>query len=68
MSFASGSSPLGSAGPTRSFIVTRTGGYMLDPDEVWLDADQFEAEISAGLTLFAQGDAAARGRTASSEA
>jgi DNA-binding SARP family transcriptional activator len=41
------------------FIVTRRGGYMLDPDQVWLDADQFEAEISGGLTLFAQGDAAA---------
>ncbi|HEY7151845.1 MAG TPA: BTAD domain-containing putative transcriptional regulator [Solirubrobacterales bacterium] len=41
------------------FIVTRRGGYMLDPAQVWLDADQFEAEISAGLALLAQGDAAA---------
>jgi DNA-binding SARP family transcriptional activator len=41
------------------FIVTRRGGYMVDPEHVWLDADQFEAEISAGLTLFARGDTAA---------
>jgi DNA-binding SARP family transcriptional activator len=38
------------------FIVTRRGGYTLDADQVWLDADQFEAEIRVGLTLFAQGD------------
>jgi DNA-binding SARP family transcriptional activator len=37
------------------FIVTRRGGYMLDADQVWLDADQFEGEIRAGLNLFAQG-------------
>ena len=39
------------------FIVTRRGGYMLDPEHVWLDADQFEGEISAGLRLLARGDA-----------
>ncbi len=38
------------------FIVTRRGGYMLDADGIWIDADQFEAEIRAGLSLFAQGD------------
>jgi DNA-binding SARP family transcriptional activator len=45
------------------FIVTRRGGYTLDADEVWLDADQFEREIRAGLSLFAQeseSDAATR--------
>jgi DNA-binding SARP family transcriptional activator len=41
------------------FIATRRGGYMVDPEQVWLDADQFEAEINAGLALFARGDAAA---------
>jgi DNA-binding SARP family transcriptional activator len=38
------------------FILTRRGGYMLDPDRVWLDADQFELEIRSGLRLFAQGN------------
>jgi len=41
------------------FIVTRRGGYMLDPDKVWLDADQVEAEVAAGLALFVRGDRAA---------
>jgi DNA-binding SARP family transcriptional activator len=40
------------------FIVTRRGGYMLDPEQVWLDAEQFEAEGREGLTLLAQGTAA----------
>jgi DNA-binding SARP family transcriptional activator len=41
------------------FIVTRRGGYMLDPEQIWLDADQFESECRDGLALFAQGDASA---------
>jgi DNA-binding SARP family transcriptional activator len=41
------------------FIATRRGGYMLDPNRVWLDAEVFETEMSSGLSLFAQGDAAA---------
>jgi DNA-binding SARP family transcriptional activator len=41
------------------FVVTRPGGYLLDPDQLWLDADQFEAEVSGGLTLYAHGDAVA---------
>jgi DNA-binding SARP family transcriptional activator len=41
------------------FIVTRRGGYMLDPEQIWLDADQFETECRDGLALFAQGDASA---------
>jgi DNA-binding SARP family transcriptional activator len=32
---------------------------MLDANQVWLDVDQFEAEIDAGLSLFGQGDFAA---------
>jgi DNA-binding SARP family transcriptional activator len=44
------------------FVLTRRGGYFLDPDQVWLDADQFEAEIGSGLTLFAQGNPTAADR------
>lgn len=41
------------------FIATRRGGYMLNPDEVWLDADQFELEIRAGLRHYARGSSTA---------
>ncbi len=41
------------------FILTRRGGYMLDPGQVWLDADRFEGEIGAGLALFARGEESA---------
>jgi DNA-binding SARP family transcriptional activator len=44
------------------FIVTRRGGYLLDPDQVSLDAEVFETEIGAGLALFAQGDETASQR------
>ena len=44
------------------FIVTRRGGYMLDPEQIWLDADQFESECRDGLALFGQGDASAATR------
>jgi DNA-binding SARP family transcriptional activator len=41
------------------FIITRRGGYMVDPHQVWLDADQFETELSCGLTLYARGEVVA---------
>ncbi len=44
------------------FIVTRRGGYLLDLDQVTLDADAFETEIQAGLALFAKGDEEASSR------
>lgn len=44
---------------TSRFILTRRGGYMLDPQQVWLDADQFEREIATGLALFERDDAGA---------
>jgi DNA-binding SARP family transcriptional activator len=38
------------------FIITRRGGYMLDPDRVWIDADEFEDKARTGLSLFVQGE------------
>ena len=38
------------------FIVTRRGGYMLHPERVWIDADEFEDSVRAGLTLFVHGE------------
>jgi DNA-binding SARP family transcriptional activator len=39
--------------PSR-LIVARRGGYLLDTSEVWIDADEFEREVRAGLAAFAQ--------------
>jgi DNA-binding SARP family transcriptional activator len=44
--------------PRRSrspFVETRRGGYMLSPDDVWLDADELERGAQEGLRLFAAG-------------
>jgi DNA-binding SARP family transcriptional activator len=38
------------------FVVTRRGGYMLDSERVWIDADEFEDAARAGLDLFVQGE------------
>ncbi len=40
--------------PSR-FVLTRRGGYMLDPERVWIDADEFEDKARTGLSLFVQG-------------
>jgi DNA-binding SARP family transcriptional activator len=40
--------------PSR-FVVARRGGYMLDTSQVWIDADEFEREVRAGLAAFEQG-------------
>jgi DNA-binding SARP family transcriptional activator len=44
----------GHRSPAR-FLVARRGGYILDTDGVWIDADEFEREAQAGLLAFAQG-------------
>ena len=41
--------------PSR-FIVTRRGGYMLERERTWIDADEFEDEARTGLSLFVQGE------------
>jgi len=41
-----------------SFVVSRRGGYALDPERVWIDADALEQRIDAGMAAFAAGDRA----------
>jgi len=43
-----------SRSPSR-FIQARRGGYLLDTDQIWVDADEFEREVRAGLGAFVQG-------------
>jgi DNA-binding SARP family transcriptional activator len=31
------------------FLVARSGGYQLDTSQIWIDADEFEREVLAGL-------------------
>lgn len=40
--------------PSR-LVVARRGGYLLDTSQMWIDADEFEREVRAGLAAFAQG-------------
>lgn len=46
-----------------SFVHAVRGGYALDPARVWIDADEFERDIDAGLAMHGEGDEpAARAR------
>lgn len=36
-------------------VVARNGGYLLDTSQVWIDADEFEREVRAGLAALDQG-------------
>jgi DNA-binding SARP family transcriptional activator len=45
-------------GPSQ-LLVACGGGYRLKRESVWIDADEFEEEIRAGLALFVQGEAEA---------
>lgn len=40
--------------PSR-FVIARRGGYLLDTSQIWIDADEFEREVKAGLAAFEQG-------------
>jgi DNA-binding SARP family transcriptional activator len=44
----------GHRSPSR-FVVARRGGYLLDTSRVWVDADEFEREVRAGMAAFDQG-------------
>jgi DNA-binding SARP family transcriptional activator len=39
-----------------SFIVTRNGGYALELEHVWVDADDFEQHVAAAFDAHAAGD------------
>jgi DNA-binding SARP family transcriptional activator len=39
-----------------TFIVARNGGYYLDRDRVWVDADEFEQRAATGLSAAGSGD------------
>lgn len=41
-----------------SFVVARHGGYVLDTDRVWIDADEFDRTVEAGQMALARGDIA----------
>jgi DNA-binding SARP family transcriptional activator len=43
-------------GVESSYVVCKRGGYALASGEVWIDADDFEAEARRGMTAFAAGD------------
>jgi DNA-binding SARP family transcriptional activator len=38
-----------------SFVATRPGGYRLDPEQVWIDAEELERLSQEGLRLFVEG-------------
>jgi DNA-binding SARP family transcriptional activator len=44
-----------------SVVVARHGGYTLNHSEVWIDADEFEAQVNSGLAALAHGARAAAG-------
>ena len=42
-----------------SLVLARHGGYTLNDTEVWIDADEFESDVNAGLAALAHGERAA---------
>ncbi len=48
--------PDGARVPPSSFVVAARGGYRLDGNRVWVDADAFEQLVNAGLAAHARGD------------
>lgn len=45
-----------------SFVVSREGGYALNRDNVWVDADKFEADLKRGRDALRAGDRRLGGR------
>jgi DNA-binding SARP family transcriptional activator len=43
-------------GAPSELIVSKPGGYGIDRTLVWIDADHFEREANAGLTLYLEGE------------
>lgn len=39
-----------------SFVQTHRGGYRLDPERIWIDAEELEQRAREGLLLFADGE------------
>jgi DNA-binding SARP family transcriptional activator len=39
-----------------SFVQARRGGYALNRNAVWIDADEFESKVGSGLAAFAVGE------------
>jgi DNA-binding SARP family transcriptional activator len=52
--------PGGAVEPPSSFVVATRGGYALDRQRVWIDADAFEAIVAEGLAVAAEDDDRAR--------
>ena len=48
--------PGGTPNPPSSFVHAKRGGYALDPERVWIDADAFEELVTGGLAADAASD------------
>jgi DNA-binding SARP family transcriptional activator len=51
--------PDGVARPPSSFVKATRGGYALETEHVWVDADAFEELVTAGLSSYEAGDESA---------
>ena len=45
-----------------SVVIARHGGYTLNEADVWIDADEFEAQVNAGVAALVRGERAAAGQ------
>jgi DNA-binding SARP family transcriptional activator len=51
--------PDGVARPPSSFVKATRGGYAIETEHVWVDADAFEELVTAGLSAYEAGDESA---------
>jgi len=42
-----------------ALVLAHRGGYTLNTNQIWVDADEFEARVNRGLAAFAQGETGA---------